>query len=81
MTNDTGTTLRNTPALLRTTEVTVVRQVIFTIRGFDHLKQFQRMWEADHGVNLSNNQTLALILEQHQHQQQNPMSAAHHHAR
>ena len=53
-----------TPALLRG-EPTVIRQVVFPLRCFDHLKQTQRMYEAEHGVSLNNNQVLALILEQH----------------
>lgn len=75
MTNET----RTLPSLLRSTEPTVIRQVTFTLRAFDHLKQFQRMWKAEHDISLNNNQALALIFEQHA--QQFPITAAHHHAR
>lgn len=55
---------RQTPVLLRG-EPTVIRQVVFPLRCFDHLKQTQRMYEAAHGVSLNNSQILTLILEQH----------------
>lgn len=64
MTNDNGTT-RTIPALLRSNEPTVIRQVIFPLRCFDHLKDTQRMYEALHGVSLSNNEVIALMLDQH----------------
>ena len=53
------------PALL-TGSPSIFRQISFPLRAFDYLKEFQRGYEALHGVSLSNNQAVALILEQHQ---------------
>lgn len=47
---------------------TVTRQVTFTLRAFDHMKQTQRKLKAEQGVNLSNNQVLELIFDQHAQQ-------------
>ncbi len=44
---------------------TVIRQVTFTLPAFDHLKQTQRKLKAEQGLNLNNNEVLALIFEQH----------------
>lgn len=44
---------------------TVIRQVTFTLPAFDHLKQTQRKLKAEQGLNLNNNQVLALIFDQH----------------
>lgn len=44
---------------------TVTRQVTFSLRAFDHLKQTQRKLKAEQGLNLNNNQVLALIFGQH----------------
>lgn len=55
------------PALLRG-EPTVIRQVSFPLRCFDHLKQVQRKLKAEQGTSLTNNEVLALILDQHAQQ-------------
>lgn len=55
------------PALLRGAP-TVIRQVTFPLRGFDHLKQVQRKLKAEQGISLNNNEVLALILDQHAQQ-------------
>lgn len=55
------------PALLRG-EPTVIRQVTFQLRGFDHVKQFQRKLKAEQGISLNNNEAIALILDQHAQQ-------------
>lgn len=52
------------PSLLRG-EPTVIRQVTFPLRAFDHLKSTQRKLQAEQGISLTNNETLALILDQH----------------
>lgn len=52
------------PALLRG-EPTVVRQVTFPLRSFDHLKSTQRKLQAEQGISLTNNEVLALIIDQH----------------
>lgn len=44
---------------------TVIRQVTFPLPAFDHLKATQRKLKAEQGLNLNNNQVLALIFEQH----------------
>lgn len=46
----------------------VFRQVAFPVKNFDYLKQFQRGYEAKHGVRLTNNQTLAVIMDEHRTQ-------------
>ena len=55
------------PAPLRG-EPTVIRQVTFPLRAFDHLKQTQRKLRAEQGIKLNNNEVLALILDQHAQQ-------------
>lgn len=47
---------------------TVTRQVTFSLRAFDHLKQTQRKLKAEEGINLSNTEVLALIFDQHAQQ-------------
>lgn len=47
-------------------EALVFRQVAFPVASFDYLKDFQRAYERMHGVRLNNNQTLAVILAEHQ---------------
>lgn len=47
----------------------VFRQFALPVETFDHLKQFQRAYEQRHNVSLTNNQTLAIILQQHKAQQ------------
>ncbi|MBT9568648.1 MAG: hypothetical protein IV085_10160 [Thiobacillus sp.] len=39
--------------------------MIFPLRCFDHLKDTQRMYEAEHNVSLSNNEVIALMFDQH----------------
>lgn len=55
------------PALLRGAP-TVIRQVTFSLRAFNHLKQTQRKLKAEQGISLNNNEVLALILDQHAQQ-------------
>lgn len=57
----------------------VFRQVAFPVRSFDYLKQFQRGYEAKHGIRLTNNQTLTVIIREHQEQNDtiNGESGAH----
>lgn len=63
---------------------TVTRPVTFTVRAFDHLKQTQRRLKAEQGLDLNNNQVLALIFEQHAEQfpaaghASNPTKRGHH---
>ena len=47
-------------------EKCVFRNFALPILAFDHLKQFQRSYKERHGVTINNNQTLAIILKQHQ---------------
>ena len=47
-------------------EATVFRQVAFPVSAFDHLKNYQRSYQACHGIRPNNNQCLALILAEHQ---------------
>ena len=47
-------------------EKTVFRQFALPVSAFDHLKQFQRAYEAQHGVRLTNNEILSIIVKQHQ---------------
>lgn len=55
------------PALLRGAP-TVIRQVTFQLRSFDHLKSVQRKLKAEQGISLNNNEVLSLILDQHAQQ-------------
>lgn len=43
----------------------VFRNFALPVATFDHLKQFQRSYEKEHSVKLTNNQMLAIILRQH----------------
>lgn len=43
----------------------VFRNFALPVPAFDHLKEFQRSYEGQHGVKINNNQALAIILEQH----------------
>lgn len=52
-------------------EKTVFRQFALPVSVFDHMKQFQRAYEARHGVRLTNNEVLSIIVKQHQEQQSN----------
>lgn len=47
-------------------EKTVFRQFSLPVSVFDHLKQFQRDYQAKHGVQLTNNEVLSIIVKQHQ---------------
>lgn len=58
----------------QTAEPVIFRQVAFPLSSFDYLKDYQRRYEEQHGARLTNNQTLALILKEHQ--QQNPINEA-----
>lgn len=44
----------------------VFRNVSLPVPTFDHLKNFQREYERQHNVKLSNSQVLAIMLRQHQ---------------
>lgn len=44
----------------------IFRNFSLPLPAFDHLKQFQRRYEQQHQVRLTNSQALALILRQHQ---------------
>lgn len=46
-------------------EKLVFRQFALTVSTFDYLKDFQRAYEGRHGVRLSNNQVIAIILSEH----------------
>lgn len=48
------------------TEKTVFRNIAIPVSAFDHLKDFQRRYERQHGARLNNNQALTIILKQHQ---------------
>lgn len=43
----------------------VFRSISLPVATFDHLKQFQREYERQHEVKLTNSQAIALILHQH----------------
>ncbi|HWR76426.1 MAG TPA: hypothetical protein VN283_04360 [Thiobacillus sp.] len=58
----------SSPTRASSGDPTVTRQVSFSLRAFDHLKQTQRKLKAEQGINLSNNQVLDLILDQHAQQ-------------
>lgn len=47
-------------------EKTVFRQFALPVSVFDHLKQFQRDYQAKHGVRLTNNEVLGIIVKQHE---------------
>lgn len=46
-------------------EPVILRQIGFPLAAFDYLKDFQRDYEARHGVRLTNNQALSVILAEH----------------
>lgn len=46
-------------------EQLVFRQIAFPVSAFDYLKDFQRGYEQRHGVHLTNNQAIAIILSEH----------------
>lgn len=46
-------------------EKLVFRCIAFPLPSFDYLKDFQRAYEAKHGVHINNNQALAVILGEH----------------
>lgn len=49
-----------------TNQAVVFRNFALPVPTFDHLKDVQRGYEEQHGVKINNNQTLAIILRQHQ---------------
>lgn len=49
-----------------TNQAVVFRNFALPVPAFDHLKDVQRGYEKQHGVKINNNQTLAIILRQHQ---------------
>ena len=49
-----------------TNEQVVFRNIAFPISAFDYLKAFQRTYYQKHRISLTNNQTLAIILKEHQ---------------
>lgn len=46
----------------------VFRNFALPVPTFDHLKEFQREYEQQNQIKLTNSQTLAIILEQHKQQ-------------
>ena len=44
----------------------IYRTISFPIKTFDYLKQFQRHREIRSGTHLTNSETLALLLEEHE---------------
>lgn len=46
----------------------VFRNIALPVATFDHLKRFQRQYEQQHQIKLTNNQALAIILSQHKAQ-------------
>lgn len=44
----------------------VLRSFALPVPAFDHLKSFQRSYEREHHVKLTNSQVLAIILREHQ---------------
>lgn len=47
-------------------EKAVFRQFALPVSVFDYVKQFQRDYQAKHGVRLTNNEVLSIMLKQHQ---------------
>lgn len=47
-------------------EQCVFRSIAFPLSTFDYLKDFQRDYERRHGVHLTNNQALTIIIKEHQ---------------
>lgn len=54
----------------------VYRQVAFPVTAFDYLKDWQRAYQARHGITLTNNQALTVILGEHRQQCGLPTNAA-----
>lgn len=48
----------------------IYRTIAFPIKTFDYLKQFQRLREIRSGTHLTNSETLALLLEEHEKSRQ-----------
>jgi len=48
----------------------VFRNFSLPVPTFDHLKQFQREYEHQHSVKLTNSQALAIILDEHKKSQE-----------
>lgn len=49
-------------------EAVVFRSIAFPVSVFDYLKDFQRQYKGKHGIDLTNNQVIAIILKEHQQQ-------------
>lgn len=47
-------------------ESVVFRSIAFPVSVFDYLKGFQRAYKREHGIDLTNNQAIAVILKEHQ---------------
>ena len=47
-------------------ESVVFRTIAFPVSAFDYIKDFQRQYKLKHGLDLTNNQILAIILKEHQ---------------
>lgn len=47
-------------------EVSVFRSIAFPVSAFDYLKQFQKDYHHQHGIQLNNNQALRVIMQEHQ---------------
>ncbi|MBL8430428.1 MAG: hypothetical protein JNJ95_11130 [Dechloromonas sp.] len=48
----------------------VFRNFALPVPTFDHLKEFQREYEQQNKIKLTNSQTLAIILQQHKEQRE-----------
>jgi hypothetical protein len=49
-------------------ERTIFREFALPLSAFNYLKNWQRDFQARHGVSINNNQALAIILREHQQQ-------------
>ena len=49
-------------------ERTIFREFALPLSAFNYLKNWQRDYQARHGVSITNNQALAIILREHQQQ-------------
>lgn len=58
-------------------ESVVFRSIAFPVDVFDYLKDFQRHYKLKHGVALTNNQLLAIILREHQQTALSAPSGSH----
>lgn len=47
-------------------EAVVFRSIAFPVSAFDYLKDFQRQYKRQHGIDLTNNKVIAIILKEHQ---------------